>query len=185
MTCTGRSSATGETAGRWKGHRPFAIDGTKMNLPRPLAEAGYPFPRSTPTTRRGWCHACTASTPRRRSTSPCRPMPTSGPRHSPISTPCRRAMLWSSTGATSRSCFCTPCSRAACTRCFGSRARKEPPPSTASSTAARTTPSCGPSRRRLRCASSVPRFPGNGSTRWSCGWSSARREKINGSSPPR
>ena len=26
---------------RWKGHRTFAIDGTKMTLPRPLAEAGY------------------------------------------------------------------------------------------------------------------------------------------------
>ena len=29
---------------RWKGHRTFAVDGTKMNLPRTLAKAGYPFP---------------------------------------------------------------------------------------------------------------------------------------------
>ncbi len=29
---------------RWKGHRTFAVDGTKMNLPRPLVEAGYPRP---------------------------------------------------------------------------------------------------------------------------------------------
>ena len=28
--------------GRWKDHRTFAIDGTKMNLPRPLANAHYP-----------------------------------------------------------------------------------------------------------------------------------------------
>ena len=35
----------GGDGGRWKGHRPFAIDGTKMNLPRPLAEAGYPLPK--------------------------------------------------------------------------------------------------------------------------------------------
>ena len=33
---------------RWKGHRTFAVDGTKMNLPRPLVEAGYrvPTPRA-------------------------------------------------------------------------------------------------------------------------------------------
>ena len=35
----------GGDGGRWKGHRPFAIDGTKMNLPRPLAEAGHPLPK--------------------------------------------------------------------------------------------------------------------------------------------
>ena len=29
---------------RWKGRRLFAVDGTKMNLPRPLADAGYPLP---------------------------------------------------------------------------------------------------------------------------------------------
>ena len=29
---------------RWKGHRTFAVDGTKMNLPRPLVEAGYRLP---------------------------------------------------------------------------------------------------------------------------------------------
>ena len=29
---------------RWKGHRTFAVDGTRMNLPRPLAEAGYRAP---------------------------------------------------------------------------------------------------------------------------------------------
>ena len=31
---------------RWKGHRTFAVDGTKMNLPRPLVEAGYPRPNA-------------------------------------------------------------------------------------------------------------------------------------------
>ena len=31
---------------RWKGHRTFAVDGTKMNLPRPLVEAGYPIPHA-------------------------------------------------------------------------------------------------------------------------------------------
>lgn len=29
---------------RWKGHRTFAIDGTKLNLPRPLADVGYRLP---------------------------------------------------------------------------------------------------------------------------------------------
>ena len=29
---------------RWKGHRTFAVDGTKMNLPRSLVEAGYRLP---------------------------------------------------------------------------------------------------------------------------------------------
>ena len=33
----------GDDGGRWKDHRTFAIDGTKMNLPRPLAETGYPL----------------------------------------------------------------------------------------------------------------------------------------------
>ena len=28
----------------WNGHRTFAVDGSKINLPRPLAEAGYPLP---------------------------------------------------------------------------------------------------------------------------------------------
>ena len=36
----------GETAmgPRWKGHRLFAVDGTKLNLPRPLLKAGYRTP---------------------------------------------------------------------------------------------------------------------------------------------
>ena len=36
----------GETAmgPRWKGHRLFAVDGTKLNLPRPLVAAGYRTP---------------------------------------------------------------------------------------------------------------------------------------------
>ncbi len=29
---------------RWKGHRTFAVDGTKMNLPRPLVDVGYRLP---------------------------------------------------------------------------------------------------------------------------------------------
>lgn len=29
---------------RWKGHRLFAVDGTKLNLPRPLVKAGYRLP---------------------------------------------------------------------------------------------------------------------------------------------
>ena len=33
----------GDDGARWKDHRTFAIDGTRMNLPRPLAEAGYPL----------------------------------------------------------------------------------------------------------------------------------------------
>ena len=36
----------GGDGGRWKGHRIFAIDGTKMNLPRPLVDAGYPLPNA-------------------------------------------------------------------------------------------------------------------------------------------
>ena len=36
----------GGDGGRWKDHRTFAIDGTKMNLPRPLVEAGYPLPNA-------------------------------------------------------------------------------------------------------------------------------------------
>ena len=36
----------GDDGGRWKGHRTFAIDGTRMNLPRPLAETGYPLPNA-------------------------------------------------------------------------------------------------------------------------------------------
>ena len=28
----------------WNGHRTFAVDGSKLNLPRPLVEAGYPLP---------------------------------------------------------------------------------------------------------------------------------------------
>ena len=34
----------GDADRRWKGHRTFAVDGTKMNLPRPLVEVGYPLP---------------------------------------------------------------------------------------------------------------------------------------------
>ena len=34
----------GGEGGRWRGHRLFAIDGTKMNLPRALVDAGYPLP---------------------------------------------------------------------------------------------------------------------------------------------
>lgn len=28
----------------WNGHRTFAVDGARLNLPRPLVEAGYPLP---------------------------------------------------------------------------------------------------------------------------------------------
>ena len=28
----------------WNGHRTFAVDGSKLNLPRPLVDAGYPLP---------------------------------------------------------------------------------------------------------------------------------------------
>ena len=34
----------GGEGARWRGHRLFAIDGTKMNLPRKLVDAGYPLP---------------------------------------------------------------------------------------------------------------------------------------------
>ena len=34
----------GGEGGRWRGHRLFAVDGTKMNLPRGLVDAGYPLP---------------------------------------------------------------------------------------------------------------------------------------------
>ena len=30
----------------WKGHAIFAVDGSKMNLPRPLAGEGYRIPRT-------------------------------------------------------------------------------------------------------------------------------------------
>ena len=30
---------------QWKGHRVFAVDGSKINLPRPLLRAGYPLPQ--------------------------------------------------------------------------------------------------------------------------------------------
>ena len=36
-----------ETAGQlWHGHRIFAVDGSKLNLPRPLAQEGYRTPSS-------------------------------------------------------------------------------------------------------------------------------------------
>ena len=31
----------------WRGHRPFAIDGSKLNLPRPLIHCGYRTPSDT------------------------------------------------------------------------------------------------------------------------------------------
>ena len=34
----------GGEGARWKGHRLFAVDGTKMNLPRQMVSAGYPLP---------------------------------------------------------------------------------------------------------------------------------------------
>ena len=34
----------GESGGRWNGHRLFAVDGTRLNLPRPLVDAGYRLP---------------------------------------------------------------------------------------------------------------------------------------------
>jgi len=35
------------TATTWKGHRLFAVDGTKLNLPPPLVDWGYPLPSET------------------------------------------------------------------------------------------------------------------------------------------
>ncbi|MDE0702184.1 MAG: IS4 family transposase [Rhodospirillaceae bacterium] len=35
----------GGDGARWKGRRVFAVDGTKMNLPRGLVDAGYPLPK--------------------------------------------------------------------------------------------------------------------------------------------
>ena len=36
----------GNDGARWKGRRLFAVDGTKMNLPRGLVDAGHPLPNS-------------------------------------------------------------------------------------------------------------------------------------------
>ena len=59
-----------ETAGQlWHGHRTFAVDGSKLNLPRPLAQEGY----RTPTTRRACSAASTSCAPASRSTSTCSP----------------------------------------------------------------------------------------------------------------
>ena len=47
----------------WLGHRVFAVDGSKLSLPRPLREAGYPLPNHRRTTRKACSAACTACTP--------------------------------------------------------------------------------------------------------------------------
>ena len=52
----------GETAmgPRWKGHRLFAVDGTKLNLPRPLVAAGYRTPSDNAHYPQGLSVACVA-----------------------------------------------------------------------------------------------------------------------------
>ena len=61
----------GETAmgPRWKGHRLFAVDGTKLNLPRPLVAAGYRTPSDNAHSPQGLlsCPAKVADSPRLRS----------------------------------------------------------------------------------------------------------------------
>ena len=40
----GPEAGLADAGKRWKGHRIFAVDGTKINLPRPLIEEGYRTP---------------------------------------------------------------------------------------------------------------------------------------------
>ena len=174
----------GGDGGRWKGHRPFAIDGTKMNLPRPLAEAGYPLPKVNAHYPQGLVsclYRLDTKTPVDFSLSANADERTAALAHIDAMSPGDVVVV-------DRGYFsfvlCTPCSRAACTRCFGSRARKEPPPSTASSTAAsdalvRAVPK-KTALRKLRAA-----FPGKRLDPVELRLVKCEAEKINGSSPPR
>ena len=100
----------GNDGARWKGRRLFAVDGTKMNLPRGLVDASYPLPNSGAHYPQGWCPACTGSTPRSRSTSRSAFAPASGPPRWATCTPWRPETSSCSTGDTSRSRCSTPSS---------------------------------------------------------------------------
>ena len=62
----------------WRGHRVFAVDGSKLNLPRPLLPPATPRPVRTSTTRRDCSAACSACSPGSRSSSTFSPTATSG-----------------------------------------------------------------------------------------------------------
>ena len=148
LTCAGKSSVTAETAA--DGEPYLRHRRNQDEPPRPLVEAGYPLPNANTHYPQGLVsclYRLDTKTPVDFSLSA---NAASGPQRSPISMPCRRAMLVNSTAATSRSCFCTPC----VSRGLQSSATARPP-SPASSTAARTTPSSATALCDLRAA-----FPG-------------------------
>ena len=59
----------------------FAVDGSKMNLPRPLIAKGYRTHRTVPTIRRAWSVVCTGCGSSCRSTSTSTRTATSAKRH--------------------------------------------------------------------------------------------------------
>ena len=85
----------------WKGHRVLAVDGSKLTLPRELAQFGYRIPE--PTIPRAWSAPCTGSTTASRSTSTCSATKANARLHSPISTMPPKATSSSTTEAISPS----------------------------------------------------------------------------------
>ena len=101
----------------WLGHRVFAVDGSKLTLPRALLEAGYPHPRRARPLPPGPAQLpAPPAVPASRSTSTSAPTPTSAPPRSPISRPWRPPTWSSTTAATTASNCSALTSGAACTR---------------------------------------------------------------------
>ena len=114
----------GETAmgPRWKGHRRFAVDGTKLNLPRPLVAAGY----RTPSDNAYYPQGLLSCLYRLRSRIPVdfdlgSPMATKERPRGPIWTRWRTTTWWCTTGAIFRARCFAHTSPGACIRCSGFR----------------------------------------------------------------
>jgi len=76
----------------WKGHRILAIDGTRMNLPRPLAGEGYATPNGGAHHPQGLVSCLYRTGDGVPKPSRCLPMAVNGPRPGAISITSGRAM---------------------------------------------------------------------------------------------
>ena len=143
----------------WYGHRTFAVDGSKLNLPQPLLENGYRRPSDGAHYPQGLLSCLfrlrsrlpvdfELELPRRR--APPGPGPLARPR--PLR--CRQ----STTAATTASACCTPTSTAACTP--SSASSPTPTRSASSSAAPAAATASSPSRPPTRPASNSPRPAG-------------------------
>ena len=122
---------------QWKGHRVFAVDGSKINLPRPLLRAGYPLPQERAHYPQGLLSCLYELAPKLPIDFDLHATAMSAPPRSPISPPWPQETSSSTTAATTPTGCCWPMRSGACIRCSVCNETPEPLSTTSSQEAGR------------------------------------------------